>query len=168
MQGYFISIPVYLLLYIAGWLPGPLLFGAVFDNACLLWQDECGETGACLYYDNELIGLHIFFVVVGFKVLSLLLLLMAWAFYKPPKRAAEDMSSNLVPKNDSELNNNTRNSIKISQENGQVIKHDQSGNNERMNGIYFVGDNRGARLGSGSDSPVFKDDEGRTIFSTEL
>ena len=157
------------MLYIVGWLPGPLLFGTVFDNACLLWQDECGETGACLYYDNERIGLHIFFVVVGFKVLSLLLLLMAWAFYKPPRRAAEDMSSKLVPNNNSELNNNSgRDSIKISQVNGQVTKHHQSGKNEGMNGIYVVSDNRDNILASGSESPVFTDDEGRTIFSTEL
>ena len=161
------------MLYISGWLPGPLLFGAVFDNACLLWQDECGERGACLYYDNEKIGLHIFFVVVGFKVLSLLLLLIAWAFYKPPKRTPDDETTKFVPNNFKELkNNNITNSVKNSPVNGHVTKHDQNGKNEGIDNIYFVSDNQNMHqdygLGSRIESSVFSDEKGKTIFSTEL
>ena len=33
-------------------LPGPMVYGAIIDNTCILWQDECGETTNCLLYDT--------------------------------------------------------------------------------------------------------------------
>ena len=35
-----------------GTIPGPILFGALIDNTCRLWQDTCGMDGACRNYDN--------------------------------------------------------------------------------------------------------------------
>ena len=34
-------------------LPSPILYGALIDNTCVLWQEECGETTNCLIYDTE-------------------------------------------------------------------------------------------------------------------
>ena len=40
---------------IIGAFPGPIVFGAVFDISCAIWQDECGRRGNCwLYYNNKL------------------------------------------------------------------------------------------------------------------
>ncbi len=33
-------------------LPSPMVYGAIIDNTCVLWQRECGETTNCLLYDS--------------------------------------------------------------------------------------------------------------------
>ena len=33
-------------------LPAPIAYGAIIDNTCILWQEECGETTNCLLYDT--------------------------------------------------------------------------------------------------------------------
>ena len=51
-------------------LPSPIIYGAIIDNTCLLWQvracaldspsfdfclqEECGETTNCLLYDTDM------------------------------------------------------------------------------------------------------------------
>ena len=35
-----------------GSIPGPILFGVIFDSACIFWQYECGRRGNCWVYDN--------------------------------------------------------------------------------------------------------------------
>nr|XP_053651830.1 solute carrier organic anion transporter family member 4A1-like [Cherax quadricarinatus] len=35
-----------------GTIPGPILFGALIDDTCILWQSTCGKGGACRSYDN--------------------------------------------------------------------------------------------------------------------
>ncbi|XP_053382888.1 solute carrier organic anion transporter family member 2A1-like [Mercenaria mercenaria] len=34
-----------------GWMPGPVIFGAVIDGTCTLWKYTCGERQSCLLYD---------------------------------------------------------------------------------------------------------------------
>ncbi|EEC20306.1 solute carrier organic anion transporter, putative, partial [Ixodes scapularis] len=34
-----------------GNVPCPIIYGAVVDSACLFWEDNCGEPGACRVYD---------------------------------------------------------------------------------------------------------------------
>ena len=33
-------------------LPAPMVYGAIIDGTCVLWQRECGETTNCLLYDT--------------------------------------------------------------------------------------------------------------------
>ena len=33
-----------------GYIPSPVLFGAVVDKSCLLWGESCGVRGACSQY----------------------------------------------------------------------------------------------------------------------
>ncbi len=35
-----------------GYIPGPVLFGVVFDLTCIHWQRKCGERGNCWVYEN--------------------------------------------------------------------------------------------------------------------
>ncbi len=35
-----------------GSILGPILFGGLFDSACIYWQDECGRRGNCWVYEN--------------------------------------------------------------------------------------------------------------------
>jgi len=34
-------------------LPSPIIYGAIIDKSCILWQTECGETTNCLLYDSQ-------------------------------------------------------------------------------------------------------------------
>ncbi len=35
-------------------VPGPIVFGTIFDTTCALWQElECGVRGACIRYKME-------------------------------------------------------------------------------------------------------------------
>ena len=36
-------------------IPGPLLYGAIFDSACMVWGEKCGEQLNCMAYDTELL-----------------------------------------------------------------------------------------------------------------
>lgn len=30
-----------------------MLYGAIFDSACLVWEDKCGKPGVCWLYDTD-------------------------------------------------------------------------------------------------------------------
>lgn len=34
-------------------IPGPILYGAIIDKSCLLWENSCGDNGNCWHYDKE-------------------------------------------------------------------------------------------------------------------
>ena len=68
-----------------GATPWPLLFGAVLDNACLVWQENCGEKGSCWIYDNVKMGQGIFIIVLVCKFIAFVALAIATRLYKPPK-----------------------------------------------------------------------------------
>lgn len=37
-----------------GSLPGPIIFGQIIDNSCILWKKNCAdENESCLLYDNN-------------------------------------------------------------------------------------------------------------------
>ncbi|UYV61527.1 hypothetical protein LAZ67_1005171 [Cordylochernes scorpioides] len=51
-------------------IPYPLVFGALTDAACLVWEEKCGETGNCWLYDSDkfryyLHGLAAAFIFLG-------------------------------------------------------------------------------------------------------
>jgi len=39
--------------------------GLIFDSTCMLWQNDCGTHGSCMFYDNTQLSL-------GFVFLSLI------------------------------------------------------------------------------------------------
>uniref|UniRef100_A0A1X7UB28 Solute carrier organic anion transporter family member n=1 Tax=Amphimedon queenslandica TaxID=400682 RepID=A0A1X7UB28_AMPQE len=42
-----------------GTIPGPLIFGALFDVACLQWQDPCeGDRGNCWIHNGRALGIY--------------------------------------------------------------------------------------------------------------
>ena len=51
-------------------IPYPLIFGAVVDSTCLVWEEKCGKTGNCWIYDQDkfryyLHGTALAFMCVG-------------------------------------------------------------------------------------------------------
>lgn len=51
-----------------GGIPGPIAFGWVIDKACLLWQDQCGQQGSCLVYQNSAMSHYILIMGLLYKV----------------------------------------------------------------------------------------------------
>ena len=41
------------LLSLLAFFPSPIIFGALMDNACLIWGEKCGERTNCLLYDTD-------------------------------------------------------------------------------------------------------------------
>ena len=51
-----------------GTIPGPLLTGFLFDQACSHWTDNCGVRGACLLYDVPRLSSYMFFMIFTVRV----------------------------------------------------------------------------------------------------
>ncbi len=77
-----------------GSIPGPLLFGAVVDLACVEWEDNCGVRGNCLIYDNSKLSLHGILLCLPFALLSVILFLLAMLTY--PKKAIDKVNDDDV------------------------------------------------------------------------
>ena len=67
-----------------GTVPGPILFGVVFDGACTVWQQDCGQQGSCWIYDNFLLGRNLLILSVGVKCVSAIFFGISLALYKCP------------------------------------------------------------------------------------
>lgn len=52
-------------IFFLGLLPGPIFFGYMIDTSCDLWQNICGETGNCLFYDTDKFRLRTYGISVG-------------------------------------------------------------------------------------------------------
>ena len=74
---------------ILGTIPGPLLFGSILDNVCLVWQEKCDENGSCWIYDSKRMGQHFYSLTVAVKATTISLLIIAYKLYKPPPEPSE-------------------------------------------------------------------------------
>lgn len=43
-----------------GNVPCPIIYGAIIDSACLVWESVCDKIGACSLYDGDTFR-HFFF-----------------------------------------------------------------------------------------------------------
>lgn len=57
-----------------GSIPGPIIFGFVFDQVCQLWEPDCGEIGSCLLYDHAKMSNSLFGIIIVIKIIYLLCL----------------------------------------------------------------------------------------------
>ncbi|XP_069106695.1 solute carrier organic anion transporter family member 2A1-like isoform X2 [Argopecten irradians] len=62
---------------ILGWMPTPIIIGKVIDTTCIIWQDTCSSSGACLHYILSGLRLKVHGVILGYKVVSLAFLFLA-------------------------------------------------------------------------------------------
>ena len=61
-----------------GSIPGPLIFGALFDASCVYWQEECGDRGNCWVYENEDLSLQMLGVSAGIRIVSVMFAFCTW------------------------------------------------------------------------------------------
>ena len=83
------------LVRLIGFVPGPLIFGAVFDSACLFWQRDCGHRGNCWVYDNTALGVRIVVLGIGSIMCYLLFITLCWLVY-PRNEQPEKNEENSV------------------------------------------------------------------------
>ena len=54
-------------------LPSPIIYGAVLDSTCSLWDStKCGETTHCLMYDTDAMRNYLAFIPAAFIFLATL------------------------------------------------------------------------------------------------
>eukprot|EP00731_Ephydatia_muelleri_P010124 Em0005g710a len=70
-----------------GNIPGPLLFGAIFDSACTLWQYNCGSKGECWVYSNSDISYRAVGLGLSGAFLTFVFSFFTWAVY--PRTSGE-------------------------------------------------------------------------------
>ncbi|KAH3710145.1 hypothetical protein DPMN_069613 [Dreissena polymorpha] len=56
-------------------MPGPIIFGAIIDDTCLLWKYTCGERQSCRLYDlayfrNAILGYGVITSALATLILS--------------------------------------------------------------------------------------------------
>ena len=69
-----------------GTIPGPILFGVVFDSSCLFWQEDCGRRGNCWVYDNSTLSIRALILAVGGMVSYVVFVFLCWLVYpRQPK-----------------------------------------------------------------------------------
>jgi len=75
---------------VIGSIPGPIVFGAVLDRACTVWNVECGVTGSCAAYNNHDLAMGIFSLNLSMKLLAVCFFIAAVVVYKPPPAVDDD------------------------------------------------------------------------------
>lgn len=40
-------------------IPGPIIFGAMLDSTCLIWDESCGRKGNCWFYDKDKMRIYV-------------------------------------------------------------------------------------------------------------
>lgn len=68
-----------------GSIPGPIVFGALFDSACIYWQYECSRRGNCWVYDNAHLSQRAVILTVLGIAANFVFSFLSWVFY--PKTA---------------------------------------------------------------------------------
>ena len=63
-------------------MPAPLLYGALIDSACILWQTTCKKTGGCLLFNTDRFRYVTYGVSLGFIVIDLLLAITLFLFVR--------------------------------------------------------------------------------------
>ncbi|XP_035659874.1 solute carrier organic anion transporter family member 4A1-like [Branchiostoma floridae] len=79
---------------IIGTIPGPMIYGYAMDNACAQWQTSCGQRGACLVYDSRKVGLFVFGLALGLRIVGATFISLAYLVYKPNAAIEEEKYDN--------------------------------------------------------------------------
>ncbi|XP_066601245.1 solute carrier organic anion transporter family member 74D [Prorops nasuta] len=61
-----------------GNVPCPIVYGAVVDSACLVWEYACGERGACWLYDSNVFRKFYHGTTGGILILAFIVDLVVW------------------------------------------------------------------------------------------
>ena len=71
-----------------GSIPGPIVFGAIFDSACIFWQYDCSRQGSCWVYDNSSLSERAVLLAVMGVTLNFIFSFLSWIVY--PKQTQSE------------------------------------------------------------------------------
>ncbi|XP_071962601.1 solute carrier organic anion transporter family member 4A1-like [Antedon mediterranea] len=80
-----------LLVRLLGNVPGPILYGAIIDSQCLLWETQCDGSKTCWLYDNKRFSHLTLAIMITLKLISLCFFSLALFIYKPPGKTSFDL-----------------------------------------------------------------------------
>lgn len=55
------------------WVPYPIVFGAITDATCAIWQETCGQTGNCWIYDQDKFRVYLHTSAFAFMMMGTVL-----------------------------------------------------------------------------------------------
>ncbi|KAJ9574436.1 hypothetical protein L9F63_025920, partial [Diploptera punctata] len=67
-----------LCLSLLAFIPGPILFGAIIDSTCLVWDQTCGKKGNCWLYHTDNFRLYVNLTTAGLTTIGMLLDAVVW------------------------------------------------------------------------------------------
>ena len=70
-----------------GSIPGPIVFGVIFDSTCLFWQFDCDRRGNCWVYDNVALSNRALGLALSGVALNFSFTCLSWLLY--PKSKAD-------------------------------------------------------------------------------
>ncbi|XP_066600830.1 solute carrier organic anion transporter family member 74D [Prorops nasuta] len=53
-------------------IPGPIIYGAIIDSTCLIWDNSCGTRGNCWFYHRDNFRFFVNISAVGFTLIGVL------------------------------------------------------------------------------------------------
>ncbi|XP_033100136.1 solute carrier organic anion transporter family member 4A1-like [Anneissia japonica] len=74
-------------------VPGPILYGAIIDSQCLLWEEQCDGSKTCWLYDNKRFSHLTLAIMILLKLISLAFFSLALFIYKPPGKTSSDLDA---------------------------------------------------------------------------
>lgn len=77
-----------------GTIPGPIVFGAIFDSACIYWQYECGRRGNCWVYHNQHLSERAVILALLGIATNFIFSFLTWLVY--PKKSAIEKATTQV------------------------------------------------------------------------
>lgn len=59
------------------YIPGPVIWGALIEKSCVLFQESCGKTGNCVVYDTDKFRITYYGNVLFIKLVDVVCLTVA-------------------------------------------------------------------------------------------
>lgn len=63
-------------------IPGPVIYGRIIDNTCMIWGQKCGHRGNCQLYDKELFRYYLNITSFGFTAVGVFFDILVWYYGK--------------------------------------------------------------------------------------
>lgn len=102
-----------------GTFPGPIIFGAIFDSACIYWQYECNRRGNCWVYDNTQLSHRAVALAIAGVVANFLFSFLCWVAY--PRGNKQNGEEKTLEDNSSHSDLNSSHTVQGGPLHGTVI-----------------------------------------------
>ena len=73
-----------------GTIPGPIIFGVIFDSTCIFWQEDCGRRGNCWLYDNAALSRRAVILAAVATLGNAIFSFLAWISWPRQESGEED------------------------------------------------------------------------------